>query len=504
MGPGERLPLCSLPSPVHRADSLAEVLKVRSLWIKRDDLLGRGPGGNKLRKLERIAAAARAAGADALVTSGAASSNHACMTAVVARMLGWQPAVVLSGPEGPHRPGFNERLHERLGTEVRRITYVPGDRGSEVTARMRVGATVAELAASLAGRGHVPYTVPEGGACLEGTSAFVDAFDELHEAMSAEGMAAYDIVLAVGTGSTLAGLTCGVLRAGADVCIRGVSIAHPARRCRTEAARAARRVCEVLDMSAPAAEDFDISDAFVGAGYGEPTDASREAVSAALRCEGLLLDHTYTGKALGGLAGLCRDADPARPVVFWHTGGLPGAIDDLWSELPSMTSALAEPSFGPAALEDVADLVADADAAGAFLAARDDPGFTLAEYLQSREGREGFRLFALRDAAGEPVGFVTDEPARKRGSHDIAVSYVRREDRGRGLGRRLVAEIVERCRREGVATVHTRTWGANAASRRIFESLGFECLREVPDARIDGDSTVFYRLDLTGDKERIP
>ena len=46
------------------------------IWIKRDDLLGLFPGGNKTRKLEFLAADALAQGADTLITCGAPQSNH--------------------------------------------------------------------------------------------------------------------------------------------------------------------------------------------------------------------------------------------------------------------------------------------------------------------------------------------------------------------------------------------------------------------------------------------
>ena len=50
------------------------------IWIKRDDLLGLFPGGNKTRKLEFLAADALAQGADTLITCGAPQSNHCRIT----------------------------------------------------------------------------------------------------------------------------------------------------------------------------------------------------------------------------------------------------------------------------------------------------------------------------------------------------------------------------------------------------------------------------------------
>ena len=69
-----------------------------------------------------------------------------------------------------------------------------------------------------------------------------------------------------------------------------------------------------------------VDDTFVGAGYGIASEASREAAQLAARQEALLVDHTYTAKALAAVvAGVrgghfgCDDT-----VLFWHTGGQVG------------------------------------------------------------------------------------------------------------------------------------------------------------------------------------
>ena len=75
-----------------------------------------------------------------------------------------------------------------------------------------------------------------------------------------------------------------------------------------------------------ARDRFEADAAFVGGGYGVPTDASREAQTLAARTEALFTDHWYTAKALAGLiayarAGRFRDGET---VMFWHTGGQVG------------------------------------------------------------------------------------------------------------------------------------------------------------------------------------
>jgi L-cysteate sulfo-lyase len=64
----------------------------------------------------------------------------------------------------------------------------------------------------------------------------------------------------------------------------------------------------------------------VGAGYGSLTERTAAAIRLAARTEGIVLDPTYTGRALAGLIAAAGDGEIDRdaPVVCWHTGGLPG------------------------------------------------------------------------------------------------------------------------------------------------------------------------------------
>ena len=64
----------------------------------------------------------------------------------------------------------------------------------------------------------------------------------------------------------------------------------------------------------------------VGVGYGSLTEPTAAAIRLAARTEGIVLDPTYTGRAMAGLIAAAADGDlgPDAPVVFWHTGGLPG------------------------------------------------------------------------------------------------------------------------------------------------------------------------------------
>src|SRR5437868_15048858 len=85
-----REPLLFGPSPVHRLERLSEHLGGRvEIWAKREDCnSGLAYGGNKVRKLEYLAADALAQGCDTLVSVGGVQSNHTRQVAAVAAPLG--------------------------------------------------------------------------------------------------------------------------------------------------------------------------------------------------------------------------------------------------------------------------------------------------------------------------------------------------------------------------------------------------------------------------------
>lgn len=113
------LTLGTWPTPVEPLPRLAAALGLGpdDLLVKRDDLVGLGGGGNKVRKLEWTVAEALAEGADTLVTTGAPQSDHARLTAAAAARLGLRSVLVLPG-KAPPAPSGNLVLHALLGAEV--------------------------------------------------------------------------------------------------------------------------------------------------------------------------------------------------------------------------------------------------------------------------------------------------------------------------------------------------------------------------------------------------
>ena len=169
-------------TPVEPAPRLAQWLGLDpgDLWIKRDDWLGHGGGGNKLRKLAHLCGEAVAAGATTLVTTGAAQSNYARLTAASARRLGLEIVLCLHAGEGTG----NLTLDAIFGATV------VWDGDAEAIAAEIPGAVV----------------LPYGGSNATGARGYVACAAELSE----QAPDARHVVVGVGSGATMAGRVAGL------------------------------------------------------------------------------------------------------------------------------------------------------------------------------------------------------------------------------------------------------------------------------------------------------
>src|SRR5262249_7017809 len=76
------------------------------------------------------------------------------------------------------------------------------------------------------------------------------------------------------------------------------------------------------------AADIDVREDYVGPGYGVITPGGREAIDLLARTDGILLDPSYTAKAMAGLIDDVRQRrlKSSDVVVFIHTGGTPAVF----------------------------------------------------------------------------------------------------------------------------------------------------------------------------------
>ena len=318
-GVAARFQLAALPTPLIAAPRLAEVVGAGALYVKRDDLTGFAFAGNKARPLEFLLADAIAENADTLVTGGAPGSNFCVAAAAAAQRAGLGCELVIAGPPGDLGP--NLALARSWGAAVR-WTGVPE--------RDSVDTGLPAAAAELGARGRRPYLIPRGGATGRGAVGYALAAVELREQLAVHGADGARVVVAAGSGGTLAGLVAGNVLMGRPFRLIGGSVSRPAEETAGRV-RALAQACLVLlarsglpglpGRDTVSGDDIGLQDVVVadarGPGHGLASPEGTAAAEQAMRTEGLMVDPVYTAKAL---ALVSRHAD-GGDVVFWHTGG---------------------------------------------------------------------------------------------------------------------------------------------------------------------------------------
>ena len=289
------------------------------LWVKRDDLTGCALSGNKVRKLEFIAAHAIDNGYDTLITCGGLQSNHCRATALAGAQLGLKVHLLLRGNEPDEWEG-NFLLDQLAGAEVScypKQQYV-----------QEIGDLFQHWQAHYERAGRKALAVPTGGSDGIGVWGYIAACAELAAQFVQHDIEQAHIVSATGSGGTQAGLTMGTQLHALPATVWGVNVCDDEdyfkRKVAQDAADLLTRYPHV-----PAVDlEPRVLDGYVGRGYAVADAPIFELIATLARLEGLVLDPVYTGKAFAGMVAEIEAGrfDGCRDIVFVHTGGIFGVF----------------------------------------------------------------------------------------------------------------------------------------------------------------------------------
>jgi D-cysteine desulfhydrase len=315
-----RLPLAHLPTPVAELKNLAKRFGVPRFLMKRDDLTGLETTGNKIRKLEYVVADALRAGCDTLVTHGGYQSNHCRATAAVGARLGLRVRLILrSAEEEPDSDG-NLFLDRLFGAEV--TLHEP----DEYNARRQELIDAAMQYERQAGR--KPYFFPVGASIPLGCWGYIRAARELASYLGRE--KPIDIFVPVSSSGTIAGLVLGrALFRCRNWRIVGVVVSDSVEYFQEDVAALIQRTITEHQLEVNEYDtSFELLGGFIGEGYAIPYPEALNTVRLLARLEGILLDPTYTAKAMTGMLSEIRDGRLRKDALplFVHTGGAFGLL----------------------------------------------------------------------------------------------------------------------------------------------------------------------------------
>ena len=309
-----RLELIGAPTPLEYLPRLSDHLG-REIFIKRDDTTPLAMGGNKLRKLEFLAADALREGADTLITAGAIQSNHVRQTAAVAAKLGLHCVALLENPIGTRAENYlsngNRLLLDLFNTQVEMCDALTDP-----------AAQLDELATRIEAQGYRPYVIPVGGSNALGALGYVESALEISQQCE-DAVEISSVVVASGSAGTHAGLAVGLEQLMPQAELIGVTVSRSVADQLPKVEALQQAVANSLELQAKA--EIILWDDYVAPGYGTPNEEGMAAVKLLAQLEGILLDPVYTGKAMAGLIdGITQKRfKDEGPILFVHTGGAP-------------------------------------------------------------------------------------------------------------------------------------------------------------------------------------
>lgn len=314
-------------SPIRRLNHASKMLG-KSVFIKDDSDISSVYGGSKVRKLEFILYDALNKGAKNLITIGSWGSHHILATARHTQALDLNlHAVVLAQPELPHID-FTVSQSISAGAHLYPVS-------NELKAFLKIRSLMKEMQKARLN----PYFISLGGSSdlgvLGTVNAAIEILDQTDGVLRSD---RYPIYMALGSGSSVAGLALGLALAGRVNPINAIQVASSMVVNRFVLKRLLKSAAQLLvgpsqqkSLVSLAESMIIIDKTHLGKGYGWPTPEGQNAID---MCAGddLTLDPIYTGKVFSALI---SSGESQEEILYWHTHAhtLPFNPQDL--RLPS-------------------------------------------------------------------------------------------------------------------------------------------------------------------------
>lgn len=278
-----------------------------SVSLLRLDLTGGLAPGNKYYKLKGNLSLARNAHQSRILTFGGAWSNHLHALAALGHEQGIETIGIVRGEE-PATPSAMLRDASNWGMK---LVYV-----SRTEYRSR---NEPEYLQCLQGRFGPCMIIPEGGADATG----VQGCTQIAELISKHARQIDRVVVAVGTGTTLAGLAIGLPNTNE---ILGISVLKGAEYLE-------QNVHELVGgNSSPKSDNWRILHNHHCGGYARVSPELKQFILEFEQLHRIPLDPVYTGKMLFAIHQMIKNNENPGQTVAVHTGGLQGRRGFSWLE----------------------------------------------------------------------------------------------------------------------------------------------------------------------------
>lgn len=251
-------------------------------------------------------------GYNAVVTCGGMHSNHNRAIALMAMANGWKCHLVYHGSEHKFKRSRGNADLVRMSGASYEFVSVPD-----------IAVAMDKSMEAFTKEGLKPYYIHGGGHDLPGGIAFVEAIKELKSQCDSIAYKPNYIFVATGTGSMQAGMVVGLDLVGwSDVHLVGLSIARKERRGKKIVVDFANNLSKHYRQEKDYTDAIIFNTDYIGRGYGQTASKQECLFIRDVRINnGLLLDRTYTGKAMYGMIDFIKKNKIKGNILFWFTGG---------------------------------------------------------------------------------------------------------------------------------------------------------------------------------------
>lgn len=308
-----RVPLLPGPTPLHTMRSFSQISGVTAL-IKRDDMTGIGPGGNKVRSLEFLLGDAIAQDCDVVLAAGPQQSNLCALTAAACARTGLSCELVFNSDE-PARKEGNLLLSHILGTRAHFLGPCDGDTRNQY---------MEELAQTLRKQGRRPYVIRNGASTGRGALGYAAAAVELFQQCREQDVRDMTVFLPGGNGGMSAGLIYGNELLGRPFRVIVVSVEDDRETLVRHIGEIIHEAEEItgLPFGVPVTQSAEVVDRYRGEGWGKNTPESEQEIFSFARSEGIFIENVYNSKVLVGMRDWINNGKIQGTVCFLHSGGL--------------------------------------------------------------------------------------------------------------------------------------------------------------------------------------
>ena len=322
----EKIRLLEGPTPLQKIPRFGASIHLPNLYIKRDDHMLLGLGGNKLRNLEFWLAEALKQKADLLVAAGGLQSNQCRLTAAAAAKVGMH-CLLIHNDDQPAIPEGNGFLNYLLGAETIYLGKISEEeRGKQVE-------TILD---HLKKQGRNPYLIGDIGL---GALGYAKAAEELVEQSLLLEKPINHVIIVGAMCVTAGGFLYGTALCNAPYHVHVISVEYPMETMKSTIEKvwnkAIQQTGKIPELHYTAFSSF--YDTYLGKEYAIPTEEAWKAMKSLAQMEGIFLEQVYAGKTCAGLIDLREKGILKREdrVCFIHTGGY-GALFTQSEILPQL------------------------------------------------------------------------------------------------------------------------------------------------------------------------